>query len=93
MEKSETCIGCIDIPSGWDVEKGNIQNVFTPDLLISLTLPKLCAKHFKGMHYLGGRFIPPYDLYHIELNHFRVILEKYDVQIPPYTGSNQFILL
>ena len=48
----------IDIPSGWDVVKGNISNQFTPDYLISLTLPKLVAKNYKGKHYLGGRFIP-----------------------------------
>lgn len=31
-----------------------------PDMLISLTAPKLGAKHFQGKyHYIGGRFIPP----------------------------------
>lgn len=25
-------------------------------LLISLTAPKMCAAHFKGRHFLGGRF-------------------------------------
>lgn len=55
----------IDIPSGWDVENGPItsnttEKAITPDLLISLTAPKLCAKHFNGEHhYLGGRFVPP----------------------------------
>ena len=42
-------------PLGWDVEKGNDEGI-QPDLLISLTAPKLCAKHFKGKrHFLGGR--------------------------------------
>lgn len=31
-----------------------------PEMLISLTAPKLGAKHFEGKyHYIGGRFIPP----------------------------------
>ena len=48
----------VDIPSGWDVEKGNTLGLFEPDYLISLTLPKLGVKEFKGVHYLGGRFVP-----------------------------------
>jgi hypothetical protein len=31
-----------------------------PEMLVSLTAPKLGAKHFQGKHhYIGGRFIPP----------------------------------
>lgn len=31
-----------------------------PEMLISLTAPKIAAKHFTGPHhYLGGRFVPP----------------------------------
>ncbi len=49
----------IDIPSGWDVEQGDISNFgIRPDSLISLTAPKKCAQFFKGKHYLGGRFVP-----------------------------------
>ena len=51
-------IASIDVPSGWNIDKGNLENTFSPDLLVSLTLPKLCAKNFNGIHYLGGRFIP-----------------------------------
>lgn len=57
---------CIDIPSGWDVEKGNIESygIKNPETLISLTAPKLCAKEFKGKyHFLGGRFVPLYNIY------------------------------
>ena len=32
---------------------------FVPDILISLTAPKLCSKKFTGRHYIGGRFLPP----------------------------------
>ncbi len=56
---TKTPILAVDIPSGWDVEKGNIDNVFfNPDYLISLTLPKEGVKVFKGRHFLGGRFVP-----------------------------------
>ena len=50
----------VDIPSGWDVEAGpQGGDALTPDALISLTAPKLCATHFRGRHFLGGRFVPP----------------------------------
>lgn len=58
MKAYQDKIVSIDIPSGWDVEKGNINNTFVPQCLISLTLPKKCAEQFKGEHYLGGRFVP-----------------------------------
>lgn len=67
----------VDIPSGWDVEKGPTVRdvdqkgdqqqgesgkdkvpVLVPDVLISLTAPKLGVKAFKGRHFLGGRFVP-----------------------------------
>lgn len=50
----------VDIPSGWDVEKGPTQAVqFQPQILVSLTAPKPCSAHFRGKHFLGGRFVPP----------------------------------
>lgn len=49
----------VDIPSGWDVEKGNAAGVgLNPDVLLSLTAPKEGARGFKGRHFLGGRFVP-----------------------------------
>ena len=48
----------VDIPSGWDVEKGNAAGVgLDPDVLISLTAPKEGSREFKGRHFLGGRFV------------------------------------
>jgi NAD(P)H-hydrate epimerase len=51
----------IDVPSGWEVDSsdppppGSLQ----PDLLVSLTCPKICAhKQFKGKHVLGLRSLP-----------------------------------
>lgn len=50
----------VDIPSGWDVNRGDIHGTgFKPDAVISLTAPKLCMKDYSGVHYVGGRFVPP----------------------------------
>ena len=49
----------VDIPSGWDVEKGYVNDgIKNPTVIISLSAPKMGVKGFKGVHYLGGRFIP-----------------------------------
>jgi len=48
----------VDNPSGWDIEKGNVGGTFEPKYNMSLMLPKMGLKEFKGIHYLGGRFIP-----------------------------------
>ena len=58
MKKFENKIISVDIPSGFDIDKGNIFDTFIPMGLVSLTLPKLCSKNFGGVHYLGGRFVP-----------------------------------
>lgn len=76
----------VDIPSGWDVNDdgtktstttGTSTSTFVPDVLISLTVPKLCAKKFHGRHFIGGRFLPP-DL-----------AMKYNIRMPPYPGVSQ----
>ncbi len=56
--KSSVAVASVDIPSGWDVEKGDVDGVgVKPRMLISLTAPKKCAKFFTGeFHYLGGRY-------------------------------------
>lgn len=48
----------VDIPSGWDVDQGNINDTLDPVMLISLSAPKKSAEFHKGAHYLGGRFVP-----------------------------------
>ena len=71
LAKSGLPIVSVDIPSGWDVEKGKITvdvaerdgkpfEGLDPDVLISLTAPKLGVKNFKGRHFLGGRFVSKY---------------------------------
>lgn len=59
ISKSGLPIVSVDIPSGWDVEKGNEAGVgLNPDVLISLTAPKEGVRMFRGQHLLGGRFVP-----------------------------------
>ncbi|EFJ45948.1 hypothetical protein VOLCADRAFT_105746 [Volvox carteri f. nagariensis] len=54
----------VDIPSGWHVEQGppggpaaeEEGTALQPDMLVSLTAPKLCARYFKaGLQEEGGR--------------------------------------
>ncbi|KAM4013319.1 NAD(P)H-hydrate epimerase [Anomaloglossus baeobatrachus] len=69
-------IASVDIPSGWDVEKGNPDGL-QPDMLISLTAPKQSAVHFSGRyHYLGGRFIPV------------ALQKKYNLTLPDYPDTD-----
>lgn len=50
----------VDIPSGWDVDSGDIdKGGFMPEAVISLTAPKQCMVGYQGEHFVGGRFVPP----------------------------------
>lgn len=74
LARSGRPIVSVDIPSGWDVERGklavDVKNLkgdgatkfegLEPDVLISLTAPKLGVKEFRGRHFLGGRFVSKY---------------------------------
>ncbi|GIX89157.1 NAD(P)H-hydrate epimerase [Caerostris extrusa] len=52
LKKLTIPICSVDIPSGWDVEKGDEEGL-QPEFLISLTAPKQCSKHFKGKYSLA----------------------------------------
>lgn len=66
----------IDVPSGWSIEGVPDGDGINPDLLISLTAPKECARSFTGEHhYLGGRFVP------------KELEEKYQLELPTYPGA------
>ncbi|KLO15221.1 hypothetical protein SCHPADRAFT_902641 [Schizopora paradoxa] len=89
----------VDIPSGWDVEKGKISVAtkevssagqvggdkefegLDPDVLISLTGPKLGVKQFAGRHFLGGRFVS------------KAMEEKFELNLPEYPGYEQIVEL
>ncbi|KAL7098614.1 hypothetical protein ACP275_09G028700 [Erythranthe tilingii] len=80
-EKSPVVVS-VDIPSGWHVEEGDLSgnNGIKPDMLVSLTAPKLCAKRFSGSHhFLGGRFVPP------------SIAEKFKLELPAYPGTSMCV--
>ncbi|EYU42518.1 hypothetical protein ABFS82_09G027100 [Erythranthe guttata] len=79
--KKSRFVVSVDIPSGWHVEEGDITgDGIKPDMLVSLTAPKLCAKAFLGSyHFLGGRFIPPF------------IVQKYKLRLPPYNGTSMCV--
>ena len=66
--------------TGWDVEKGDVNDCgLKPDVLVSLTCPKLCAKYFTGRHFLGLRIVPP------------ELAKKFDVKLPDYPGTDQIV--
>ena len=71
----------IDVPSGWNVDGNDDDktNKFVPNVLVSLTAPKLCAKKFYGRHFVGGRFLPPN------------LADKYNVRMPLYPGVSQVV--
>ncbi|KIJ64409.1 hypothetical protein HYDPIDRAFT_175402 [Hydnomerulius pinastri MD-312] len=72
----------VDIPSGWDVEKGNEAGVgIVPDVLVSLTAPKEGVRSFTGRHFLGGRFVP------------KAMEEKFELNLPEYPGFDQIVEL
>lgn len=72
----------VDIPSGWDVEEGNVSgDGLEADVLCSLTAPKECSKFFKGRHWLGGRFVP------------KKLAEEFSLNIPQYDSYEQVLLL
>ncbi|KAF9443052.1 YjeF N-terminal domain-like protein [Macrolepiota fuliginosa MF-IS2] len=82
LTQSKLPIISVDIPSGWDVEKGNDLGVgLEPDVLVSLTAPKLGVRGFRGRHFLGGRFVP------------KKMEEKFELNIPPYPGFSQIVEL
>ena len=77
-----TDIVSVDIPSGWHVENGNVDGQgLDPKMLVSLTAPKLCAQHFTGTHYVGGRFVPPQ------------LQQEFNFDLPTYEGLSQVVKL
>ncbi|KAI0521063.1 YjeF N-terminal domain-containing protein [Xylaria bambusicola] len=82
LEETKLPVTSIDAPSSWDIENGPPQaglgSKFSPTYLVSLTAPKPLAQHFKGRHFIGGRFVTP------------AIAKKYEFEVPSYQGIDQF---
>lgn len=77
-------IASVDIPSGWDVEQGDVHgDGLRPDLLVSLTAPKLGCRDLRGarFHYLGGRFVPP------------AVRARFQLHLPAFPGAAQCVPL
>ena len=83
MEKTDVPVLSVDTPSSWSIEDGPPPEGpgarFFPQTLVSLTAPKPLVRHFKGRHFVGGRFLP------------KVVAEKYDLDEPPYEGVDQIV--
>jgi len=82
LRESPIPVVAVDIPSGWDVEKGDVHGKgVRPTVLVSLTAPKQGASSFSGAHYVGGRFVAP------------KFAEKCNITLPPYPGADQVVKL
>ncbi len=58
LKETAIPIFSIDVPSGWDIEKGNIYETFTPKANISLGCVKTSMEGYKGVHYFADHFMP-----------------------------------
>ena len=60
LQSTKVPVTSVDAPSSWDIENGppksGLGSTFQPQALVSLTAPKPLAKHFKGRHFVGGRY-------------------------------------
>lgn len=82
IARADIPIVSVDIPSGWDVERGDAEGLgLHPDVLVSLTAPKEGARRFAGRHFLGGRFVS------------RSLEERYELNLPPYPGFAEIVEL
>ncbi|EPE08424.1 apolipoprotein a-i binding protein [Ophiostoma piceae UAMH 11346] len=83
LEETEIPVTSVDAPSSWSIEGGppmsGVGSNFHPAVLVSLTAPKPLVKHFKGRHFIGGRFVAP------------SIAAKYDFEVPRYEGVDQVV--
>ncbi|XP_071583895.1 yjeF N-terminal domain-containing protein 3 [Heliangelus exortis] len=72
----------LDVPSGWDTEVGGSGGGISPEVLVSLSAPKLCSRRFLGrQHFVAGRFLP-YDLQ-----------KKFELNPPQYPGTECVVAL
>lgn len=62
LENTKLPITSVDAPSSWNIETGppksGLGARFMPTTLVSLTAPKPLVQHFRGRHFIGGRYVP-----------------------------------
>ncbi|MCJ1256322.1 hypothetical protein MMC24_004143 [Lignoscripta atroalba] len=85
LEETSVPVTSVDAPSSWTIEDGPPDSgpgkTFQPAALVSLTAPKPLVRHFKGRHFVGGRFLSP------------SVAKKYDLDLPDYPGVDQVVEL
>lgn len=104
LEETELPVTSVDAPSSWDIENGPPSSgpgsSFQPEVLVSLTAPKPLVEHFKGRHFIGGRYFlnstiaPSLKNLMADLGSRFVspgIAEKYNLEIPQYEGVDQVV--
>ncbi|KAH6624002.1 YjeF N-terminal domain-containing protein [Chaetomium sp. MPI-SDFR-AT-0129] len=83
MSETKLTVTSVDAPSSWDIEDGppksGVGSNFHPSVLVSLTAPKPLVKHFRGRHFVGGRYVT------------NLIARKYDFEVPEYEGIDQVV--
>lgn len=61
MAETKIPVTSVDAPSSWDIHEGppksGVGSNFHPNVLVSLTAPKPLVQHFKGRHFVGGRYV------------------------------------
>ena len=80
QKQQKSLLVSVDVPSGWDVDGGDLTGTnFHPDVLVSLTAPKLSSKKFRGRHFVGGRFLPPAiaEKYGIRVSDFALVVDNF----------------
>jgi len=84
LNESQRPVVAVDIPSGWDLEKGDVSGLgIKAECLVSLTAPKKAASLFSGGggHWVGGRFVPPH------------VASRLGLKLPAYPGCEQVVRL
>ncbi|KAJ1441529.1 YjeF N-terminal domain-containing protein [Ochromonadaceae sp. CCMP2298] len=81
FQSSPSPVVAVDIPSGWEVDAGDVHLTgYSPQAVVSLTAPKLCMRGYPGVHYVGGRFVPP------------ALAKELGLVLPDYgLGDKQFV--
>ncbi|KAI8686117.1 NAD(P)H-hydrate epimerase [Fusarium keratoplasticum] len=83
LQETKLPVTSVDAPSSWDIENGppesGLGSSFMPTALVSLTAPKPLVKHFRGRHFIGGRFVTS------------AIASKYGFEVPEYKGIDQVV--